>query len=47
MTYVILYIIFGILFLGGVLSYWIVSHSLRNPKDIYILPEVPVKSPAK
>jgi hypothetical protein len=39
MDYYMLYIIFSIVFLGGLFAYWFISSGLRDPKQIYIVSE--------
>jgi hypothetical protein len=33
---VVLYILFGAVFVGGIVGYWVVTRALRNPSEIYV-----------
>ncbi len=35
-NYLKFYVVFGVIFLAGVVGYWVVSRALRDPRRIYV-----------
>lgn len=45
-SYLKFYVVFGLIFLAGIIGYWVVTRALRDPRRIYVTGDAAETTPA-
>ena len=45
-NYLKFYVVFGVIFLAGIVGYWVVTRALRDPRRIYVTDDATEATPA-